>query len=60
MRRKNEEYIKYSNLALRNYSVSQEDFDFYINCAKTIFGKKASPKDAYYIIEEEWYDEHYK
>jgi hypothetical protein len=54
------QYYKYQSLAESEFGVSKEEFDGYIEFAKSLYGNKDIYRNAYFIAGEEWYDEHYK
>ena len=58
--KKHDEYVKYQEMAYNNFGIDKDVFERYMCFAKELYGKNATPRDAYYIAYEEWYDEHYK
>ena len=54
------EYCKWRDSAIKDFDITKQVFRAYMKAAKQRWGNDAKPSDAYYMAEEEWYDEHYK
>ena len=55
-----QEFLKWEQNAINDFNITHKDFLNYMDIAQELYGENATPLDAYYIAEEEYYDLNYK
>ena len=52
--------LSYIKAAKKYYDIDKATFNEYMKFARALYGPDATAKDAFKILEEEWYDLNYK
>jgi len=58
--KEHEVFLEWEQNAINDFGITHKDFLNYMDIAQELYGENATPLDAYYIAEEEYYDLNYK